>query len=163
MSAFGSRAGGGRSPLSSGLRPRVLLRPELAAGLARNDWLLASGSLAVDKASTADGCARAGHRRSRLTGGAASEGYEAAHRTTPPPDLDRKRRSRPAARSISYCDKRRFSPRGLRGAGGWASADSVAGMGICARSRARFSVATPAAILPFWQSSSPILASRGLA
>src|SRR5580693_8417680 len=43
-----TRADGGRSPLGSGLRPRVLLRPELAAGLASNDRLLASGSLASD-------------------------------------------------------------------------------------------------------------------
>ena len=50
---------------------------------------------------------------------------------------------------VSYCDVRRFSPRGLRGAAGSAAANSVDGMGICARSRARFSVATPAAIFAF--------------
>src|SRR5262249_54181384 len=40
---------------------------------------------------------------------------------------------------------------------------SVGGTGIPARSRTRFSAATPEATLPFRQSSSAILASMGLA
>lgn len=83
----------------------------------------------------------------------------------------RQRLARPDSRgcllSVTYGARRRCSPRGLRvgagAAGVWATPVFAGGMGICARSSARFRVATPAETLPLWQSSSAILASRGLA